>query len=376
MIDKILLFPYWLTLRLRNLFYDKGWKKSVKAEVPTVCVGNITVGGTGKTPHTEMILRTLLQSDRWGYSNIAVLSRGYKRTTKGFQKVPWNAAEADMYGDEPVQIAGKLPIVTVAVDADRVEGCHFLCHPDELETSKKARRCKDKVIPKADIIVLDDAFQHRALKAAINIVLVDYNRPLQKDKLLPLGRLRDLPGRVKDADILIVTKCPSFLDEWEKGKWAESLHVSDYSPVTCKGRSAGGKEQTLLFTTVEYKPMEPVFEEADSRFTYAKRLILFTGIAKDNVLRSYLSDSYKIIKRFSYPDHHRFTKGDLRALGKAIKANPTALICTTEKDAARLKGNPKTTLEIKKRLFQVPIEVQFLTPEEKEIFESTLLGML
>ena len=376
MIDKILLFPYWLTLRLRNLFYDKGWKKSVKAEVPTVCVGNITVGGTGKTPHTEMILRTLLQSDRWGYSNIAVLSRGYKRTTKGFQKVPWNAAEADMYGDEPVQIAGKLPIVTVAVDADRVEGCHFLCHPDELETSKKARRCKDKVIPKADIIVLDDAFQHRALKADINIVLVDYNRPLQKDKLLPLGRLRDLPGRVKDADILIVTKCPSFLDEWEKGKWAESLHVSDYSPVTCKGRSAGGKEQTLLFTTVEYKPMEPVFEEADSRFTYAKRLILFTGIAKDNVLRSYLSDSYKIIKRFSYPDHHRFTKGDLRALGKAIKANPTALICTTEKDAARLKGNPKTTMEIKKRLFQVPIEVQFLTPEEKEIFESTLLGML
>ena len=376
MIDKILLFPYWLTLRLRNLFYDKGWKKSVKAEVPTVCVGNITVGGTGKTPHTEMILRTLLQSDRWGYSNIAVLSRGYKRTTKGFQKVPWNAAEADMYGDEPVQIAGKLPIVTVAVDADRVEGCHFLCHPDELETSKKARRCKDKVIPKADIIVLDDAFQHRALKADINIVLVDYNRPLQKDKLLPLGRLRDLPGRVKDADILIVTKSPSFLDEWEKGKWAESLHVSDYSPVTCKGRSAGGKEQTLLFTTVEYKPMEPVFEEADSRFTYAKRLILFTGIAKDNVLRSYLSDSYKIIKRFSYPDHHRFTKGDLRALGKAIKANPTALICTTEKDAARLKGNPKTTMEIKKRLFQVPIEVQFLTPEEKEIFESTLLGML
>ena len=367
---------YRIILSLRHLFYDKGWKKSVKAEVPTVCVGNITVGGTGKTPHTEMILRTLLQSDRWGYSNIAVLSRGYKRTTKGFQKVPWNAAEADMYGDEPVQIAGKLPIVTVAVDADRVEGCHFLCHPDELETSQKARRCKDKVIPKADIIVLDDAFQHRALKADINIVLVDYNRPLQKDKLLPLGRLRDLPGRVKDADILIVTKCPSFLDEWEKGKWAESLHVSDYSPVTCKGRSAGGKEQTLLFTTVEYKPMEPVFEEADSRFTYAKRLILFTGIAKDNVLRSYLSDSYKIIKRFSYPDHHRFTKGDLRTLGKAIKANPTALICTTEKDAARLKGNPKTTLEIKKRLFQVPIEVQFLTPEEKEIFESTLLGML
>ena len=110
MIDKILLFPYWLTLRLRKLCYDKGWKKSSEAEVPTISVGNITVGGTGKTPHTEMI-------------------RGYKRTSKGFQKVPWDAASADLYGDEPVQIAGKLPIVTVAVDKDRVEGCRFLCHP-------------------------------------------------------------------------------------------------------------------------------------------------------------------------------------------------------------------------------------------------------
>ena len=376
MIDKILLFPYWLALKLRNRFYDKGWKKSVKAEVPTVCIGNITAGGTGKTPHTEMILRILLESDKWGYSNIAVLSRGYKRTTKGFQKVPWDATNADLYGDEPVQIAGKLPIVTVTVDEDRVEGCRFLCHPDELETSRKARRCIDETIPRADIIVLDDAFQHRALKADINIVLVDYNRPLHKDKLLPLGRLRALPERTRDADILIVTKCPSYLHGWEKRKWSESLGVAAYSPVTCKGRSATGKEQTLLFTTVDYKPMEPVFEEADSRFTYAKRLILFTGIAKDNVLRSYLSDTYKIIRRFSFPDHHRFTGRDLRALGKAIKASPTALICTTEKDAARLKGNPKTTLEIKQRLFQVPIEVQFLTLEEKEIFETTLLGAL
>ena len=376
MIDKILLFPYWLTLKLRKLCYDKGWKKSSEAEVPTISVGNITVGGTGKTPHTEMILRLLLESDRWGYSNIAVLSRGYKRTSKGFQKVPWDAASADLYGDEPVQIAGKLPIVTVAVDKDRVEGCRFLCHPDELETSRKARRCLDKTIPRADIIVLDDAFQYRKLRPKVNIVLVDYNRPLHKDKLLPLGRLRDLPERAGDADILIVTKCPSYLDEWEKGKWAETLGVRSYSPVTCKGRSDSGREQTLLFTTVDYKPMAPVFEEADSRFTYAKRLILFTGIAKDNVLRSYLSDSYKIIRRFSFPDHHRFTGRDLRALGKAIKASPTALICTTEKDAARLKGNPKTTLEIKKRLFQVPIEVRFLTPEEKEIFVSTLLGAL
>ena len=359
--DKLLLFPYWLALKLRHWFYDKGWKKSAEAEVPTICVGNITAGGTGKTPHTEMILRTLIESDRWGYSNIAVLSRGYKRATKGFQKVPWEAS-ADLYGDEPAQIAGKLPIVTVAVDKDRLEGCRFLCHPEQLETDKKARRCIDKVIPKADIIVLDDAFQHRALKARVNIVLVDYNRPLHKDHLIPLGRLRDLPERIKAADIVIVTKCPNYLDEWERGKWVRNLGLRE--------------GQKLYFTTFAYKPMVPVFEEADSRFTYAQRLILFTGIARDGVLRNYLSDTYKIVKHFSFPDHHRYSGGDLRTLGKAIKSWPTALVCTTEKDAARIRDNKKTPMELKKRLFQIPIEVQFLSDEEREDFVSTLLGLL
>lgn len=353
MIDNILLFPYWLTLKLRNLSYDKGWKKSVEAEVPTICVGNITAGGTGKTPHTEMILRTLLESDRWGYSNIAVLSRGYKRSSKGFQKVPWNGA-ADLYGDEPAQLSGKFPIVTVAVDKDRVEGCRFLCHPELLGA--------DTPIPRADIIVLDDAFQHRALRAQVNIVLVDYSRPLHKDRLLPLGRLRDLPSRILQADIVIVTKCPAYLDEWERAKWRENLGLR--------------KEQKLYFTTFGYKPMEPVFEEADGRFTYAKRLILFTGIAKDTVLRNYLSDSHRIVKHFSFPDHHRFSSGDIRAIGRAIRSCPTAMVCTTEKDAARIRDCKKTPLELKKRLFQIPIEVEFLTDEERKDFVSTLLSLL
>ena len=361
MIDRILLFPYALTLRLRHLFYDKGWKKSSAPEVPSICVGNITAGGTGKTPHTEMILRTLLASDRWGYSNIAVLSRGYKRSSKGFQKVPWDGS-ADLYGDEPVQIAKKFPVVTVAVDKDRVEGCRFLCHPDELETDKKARRCKDKNVPKADIIVLDDAFQHRALRPRVNIVLVDFNRPLYKDRLLPLGRLRDLPERIRKADIVIVTKCPSYMDEWERAKWREKLGLR--------------REQHLFFTTIRYKPMEPVFEEADTRFMYAKRLTLFTGIAKDAALRNYLSDNYQIVKHFSFPDHHKYNRGDLRTIGRAIKACPIALLCTTEKDAARIKDNKRTSLEIKRRLFQIPIEVAFLEDGEKEQFEKTLLGLL
>lgn len=367
---------YRLILGFRHFFFDKGWKKSYKAEVPTVCVGNITVGGTGKTPHTEMILRLLLQSDEWAYSNIAVLSRGYKRKSKGFQKVGRDGT-ALSFGDEPLQIAKKFPSVTVAVDKDRVEGCHFLTHPEELQTSKKARGCLDKDIPKADIIVLDDAFQYRRLRSDVNIVLVDYNRPVQKDKLLPWGRLRDLPSRLKAADIIIVTKCPTYLDEWEKGKWAKQLGVNDYSVATCTGTRKKGKVQTVLFSTIGYEPMVPVFpEEADSRFTYAQRLILFSGIAKDTPLRAYLSDSYKEVKRFSFPDHHKYSNADIRKVAKAVEAFPTACVATTEKDAQRVVDTKKVPEALRQRMFQVPINVRFLTPVEEEVFETTLLGLV
>ena len=367
---------YRLILGVRHFLFDKGWKKSYKADVPTICVGNITVGGTGKTPHTEMILRWLLKSDDWAYSDIAVLSRGYKRKSKGFQKVGRDGT-ALQFGDEPLQMAKKFPAVTVAVDKDRVEGCHFLAHPEELQTSKKARKCLDKAIPKADLIVLDDAFQYRRLKADLNIILIDYNRPVQKDKLMPWGRLRDLPSRLKDADILIVTKCPTYLDEWEKGKWAKQLGVENYSTATCTGtrklRRGKEKEQTVLFTTIGYEPMVPVYpDEADSRFTYAHRLVLFTGIAKDMPLRAYLSDSYKEVKRFSFPDHHKYSTADIQKVAAAVKEFPTACVATTEKDAQRIVDTKKVPETLRQRLFQVPINIQFLTPQEKEIFETML----
>ena len=371
---------YRIILSIRHFLFDKGWKKSFRADVPTVCVGNITVGGTGKTPHTEMILRMLLKSDEWAYSDLAVLSRGYKRKSKGFQKVGRDGT-ALQFGDEPLQVAKKFPSVTVAVDKDRVEGCRFLTHPEELETNKKARKCLDKNIPAADLIVLDDAFQYRRLQADINIILVDYSRPVQKDKLMPWGKLRDLTSRLKAADILIVTKCPSYLDEWEKGKWAQQLGVDSYSTATCTGvrKLKKGKEkvQTVLFSTIGYEPMVPVFpDEADSRFTYAQRLILFTGIAKDMPLRAYLSDKYKEVKRFSFPDHHKYTNADILKVSRAVQAYPTACVATTEKDAQRIVDTKKVPGALRERLFQVPIQVDFLSPEEKEIFETTLLGLL
>lgn len=355
---------YKAILKLRHKAYDKGRKKSFEADVPTICIGNITVGGTGKTPHTEMVLRTLLKSDQWAYANLAVLSRGYKRKSRGFQKVPIGGS-AGIYGDEPVQIAGKFPIATVAVDKDRVEGCRLLVHPETAD------------IPPAQVIILDDAFQYRRLKATYNIVLVDYNRPLQKDKLLPWGHLRDLPSRIAWADMIIVSKCPTYIEDTDRIEWAASLGVNDYNPATCRGVSAKGREQVLLFTSVSYKPMIPVYpDKADSRFTYARRVVLFTGIANDTPLRSYLSDSYKIAKRLEFPDHHQYSSADIGKILKAMKDFPTACVATTEKDAGRILDYKKIPDELKERLFQVPIEVAFLSEQEQAVFEEALLGVL
>lgn len=332
---------YGTLLAIRHFFYDKGWKKSQEASVPTVCIGNITVGGTGKTPHTEMVLRRLLKSDDWAYSNLAVLSRGYKRKSKGFQLVPRDGT-ALLYGDEPLQIAKKFPSVTVAVDKNRVRGCEQL---------------KD-----AHLIVLDDAFQYRKLRASLNIVLVDYNRPVHKDSLLPWGRLRDLKSRMKAADIVIVTKCPAYLDDWERSQWVKYLRLTP--------------EQKLFFTTFTYGAMEPVFPEGDARYTYSKRLVLFTGIANDAPLRSFLSDTYKIVRRIGFPDHHKYTRADIGTLSSAVKEFPTACLVTTEKDAQRIVDAKKVPDELRLRMFQIPVEASFLTPEEDAAFTETLLQKL
>jgi len=337
---------YGIYLRLRHLFYDKGWKKSFTAAVPTVCVGNVTVGGTGKTPHVELILR-LLRSDTWAFRHLAVLSRGYKRKSKGFQVVRPDSTAA-FAGDEPLQVARKFPDVTVAVDANRVRGCTILTAGGE--------------IPQADAIVLDDAFQYRKLNARLNILLVDYNRPVFKDRLLPWGRLRDLPSRLKAAHVIVVTKCPAALSDWERQQWRAQLRLRE--------------EQRLFFTTVSYGTPAPVFPDADPRYTYAKRLVLVSGIANDAPLRSYLSDAYKITRRLAFPDHHRYTKGDLRAIRRAIREQPTACIMTTEKDAQRLRDVPDVPAEIRQRLFCLPIQATFLQPEDENAFREVLLAAL
>lgn len=365
---------HFLILKIRDSLYRHGLKKVTKAEVPTICVGNITVGGTGKTPHTEMILRELLASDKWGLSNISVLSRGYKRTSRGFQQVTRDGTAA-FCGDEPIQIKRKFPSVTVAVDKDRLEGCRFLVHPEELQTSKKARKCKQKEMPASDLIILDDAFQYRKLQADLDIVLVDYNRPVSKDCLMPLGHLRDLKSRLRDAGVIIVTKCPTYMDEQERIDFARTLGFKYYNPAKCVGTTSRGQNQTVLFTCIRYGHSEPVFDTSDPRYVYSKKVVLFSGIADDRPLMQSLSDKYKIVKHLKFADHHRFTSSDFSRVRAAVKANPTTAVATTEKDAQRVLDFHGVPDVLRERMFMVPIEVVFLTDEEHEIFRNILLSI-
>ena len=375
MIDRILLFPYSLTLACRHALYNIGLFKSHKAAVPTICVGNITVGGTGKTPHTEMILRMLLEDERWQDKNIAVLSRGYKRKSKGFQQVVVDGTAED-FGDEPLQIKRKFPQVTVAVDKSRKEGCMFLTNPELLQTSKKAARCLYKDMPKADIIVLDDAFQHRSLKPDFSAVLIDYNRPVFKDHLMPIGRLRDLPSRLSAADALIVTKCPTYIDDEQRAAWAADLGLKEFDPQTCEGVRSNGKRQKIFFTYINYDTPQAVYPEGDTRYLYAKRLILFSGIANDAPLRHFLCGEYKIVKHFNFPDHHKFTRSDIYSIRNASDTYPTSVIMTTEKDCQRVRDCKFVPGSLKDRMFHIPIKVGFLGDEDRNIFKSMLASFL
>ena len=210
----------------------------------------------------------------------------------------------------------------------------------------------------ANIIVLDDAFQYRRLDASLKIVLVDYYHPVHKDMLLPWGRLRDLTSRIKAADVVIVTKSPAYLEDGERERWAQEMKLTP--------------EQKLFFCTIGYDAPEPVFPEADSRYTYSHKLTLISGIANDAPLRSHLSDTYRIGRRLEFPDHHRYTKGDIRTIRKAVKESPTSCLMTTEKDAQRLRDVKNVPPEIRERMFYIPIKSVFLTQEDDAAFTKLI----
>lgn len=316
---------------LRNKFYDWGIFKSVRFHLPVISVGNLSVGGTGKTPHIEYLIR-LLSPDY----QVATLSRGYGRKTRGFLISDSSTTAADI-GDEPLQFKTKHPDIVVAVDEKRVRGIKKIV----------------ELFPETQAILLDDAFQHRAVKPGLSIVLTDFSKPYFEDHILPSGTLREFKAGIKRADIIIVTKCPEVLLPIERSRLENSIRPKAH--------------QQLYFSHINYGEFIPFHKETINPFSkayYFERhysIVLLTGIANTQPLEYYLKDKAKTVVPVKFPDHHSFTVNDLEDVRKIFDniASANKILLTTEKDAMRLKTPELSAILDHLPLFYMPIEIEF-----------------
>lgn len=318
---------------LRNKIYDWGIKKSEQFDVPVVSVGNLTVGGTGKTPHVEYIVDNLASA-----YHVAVLSRGYKRKTKGFVLAGTNSTP-DTIGDEPYQIYRKFGYkARVAVCENRAKGIRKLLEID----------------PNINLIILDDAFQHRGVQPKVNMLLIDYSRPVENDHLLPLGRLRESKMSRYRADIVIVTKVPDGKQPIDFRMYKKNLDLWDY--------------QELFFSSIRYGELEPVFEK-ENRFSLrmsdlreSDAVLLISGIANPRPFIRHFKKYPCRARVAHFADHHDFTRSELEDIANRFDNLKGArrLIITTEKDAVRLAHNPYFPEHLKPYIFYLPITVEIL----------------
>ncbi len=343
----VLLFPfYYLGLKARKFLYDKGYLKSQKFEIPVVSIGNVTVGGTGKTPHTEMLVAALKEKYK-----LAVLSLGYKRKTKGFYIVQPDD-DYSRCGDEPLQIKLKFPDVIVAVCKEREVAIRKLI--DDYQVN---------------FILLDDGFQYRKVTPSFNVLLVNYKRPINKDRLIPFGRLRDLASGVDRADSVIISKSPNFA--LEDGNEYENLALERTIKEEKRWRAALKlrNEQTLYFSTLYYREAEPVFPQfANRRYIYSKFAVCFSGIASDKEFKAQLVGSYHIEKSLKFRDHKDFSKSDINKIAKIARKQHEAVIMTTEKDSMRLRCNKNIPDDIKERMFYLPVGCKIIPKVKADAF--------
>lgn len=315
-----LAWVYSAVASIRNKLFDWHILPIEEFDIPIISVGNITVGGTGKTPLIEYLIELLSPQYR-----VAVLSRGYGRKSKGFVLAD-NHSTALTLGDEPFQIHSKYNNITVAVDANRRRGIHRL-----LQTT-----------PAPEVILLDDALQHRYVRPSISIVLYDYNRPIYADLVLPAGRLREPATEVRRADITLITKCPHILPDEELDREARMLSLSRKRVFA----SHIGYKDLVKFDTNEHI--------ATARLLNNKKVILLCGIANPSYIQEHLSLYTTQIILKSYPDHHSFNHQELiELLGIAQKED--AIIITTEKDAARLRRLMPIE-DLSNRMYILPIK--------------------
>ncbi|MDR0938035.1 MAG: tetraacyldisaccharide 4'-kinase [Mediterranea sp.] len=327
---------YGAVTAVRNRLFDRGALRSESFGVPTICVGNLAVGGTGKTPHTEYLIR-LLRTDY----RTAVLSRGYKRRTSGYV-LATPQSRVEEIGDEPFQMLRKFDDITIAVDEDRRRGLRRLM---KLDGDRRV-----------EVVLLDDAFQHRRIKAGLNILLTDYHRLFRDDKILPVGRLRESANGKERAQIIVVSKCPDTLKPIDFNIIAKRLDPCPY--------------QRLYFSRVRYGEPRPVFPaETDARETGTLEqadVLLVTGIASPADLLEKIRREAKRVESLAFGDHHAFGRHDLALVRQRFDTLPPGrrLIVTTEKDAARLATNPDLDPALRPFIYAIPIEVEILRDQE------------
>ncbi len=329
---------YGLAIWLRNRLYDWGWLRSVAFDRKVIVVGNLAVGGTGKSPMTEYLVRLLSSHGR-----LATLSRGYGRKTKGFLEVtPDNTARHS--GDEPLQFKRKFPEITVAVDEDRVDGVSRLIERGH------------------DIIVLDDAYQHRALRPGLAILLFDYHAMGKPKWLLPAGNYRDAFEERRRADVMVVTKTPPGVGEIAKDRIRRRLSTTRDIPV--------------LFAGIGYGPLTPLLptEVETDALSSDVSILLVTGIANPAPLYEYLSSQVAEIVHLRYSDHHDYTVADVHKIIRSFGeiSNSNKLVVTTEKDAQRLLDPTVSALLTELPVYMVPIHLEFDADDESTFRELIL----
>ena len=325
-------FLYGIGVRFRNQLFDWRLLSSESYPIPIICIGNLAVGGTGKTPHTEYIIRLLKDDYR-----IAVLSRGYKRKSSGFILANEQSTSHEI-GDEPYQMKHKFPDILVAVDADRREGIgKLLALPEE---------------QRPQVILLDDAYQHRYVVPSFSIVLTDYHRLFYNDKLLPAGRLREPICGIRRADMVIVTKCEEDMKPIEYRIIEENMKLLAH--------------QSIHFTHIAYDEIKPVFGNQGkslSRKDIQKEdeLLVISGIASPEGFIKEVGKFSDKVTPLIFPDHHAFEKSDIRRIKNTFDKMKSSAkyILVTEKDAARLLDNPHIPEDWKTCMYYLPITIEF-----------------
>jgi len=336
LVKLLLLVPtgiYGTIVGLRNWLYTHGFFRSVEFDIPVICVGNIAVGGTGKTPHVEYILRLLSQEKFMA----SVISRGYKRKTSGYLAVKPEHTAQDV-GDEPRQISQKFPTVPFVVCGDRVVGIQTLRSD----------------FPQTRVVVMDDGFQHRAVKPGMAIILTDFNHPIYEDYLLPMGNLRESRSQLERADIVIVTKCPPAVKPIDLRIASKRLDLFPY--------------QSLYFTTFNYGGQHsvwgcsPVADQPES----STPVMLVAGIANPEPFVQHLKEQYNHLTVKLFPDHYVFEGSDISEMLGFLENHPDGYIITTEKDAVRLVSVESIPTQLQSRFLYIPIEVRFLNDKDNQ----------